>query len=318
MRTRIAWDDWPMLESGTGRLGALIRDGLAAAQTVAREQGLPGGDPAILSCRGNLVVHLAPAPVVAKVATLTAWTRRNPFDWLAREVSVADYAARRGGPVVPPTRLADPGPHRSSGLAVSLWTYLPPPGADPAGLRPGPADVGVALAALHRALDGYPARLPWLSPALDQVTEGLAALEAGHVLDPARLAALRARHAGIRAGLDRMAATPVVLHGDAHGGNLLAGAGGWLWIDLEETCQGPLGWDLAVLASVYGTATEESQAALDAYAAASGRPVPGPGALARFARARDLEAAVWALGMAHQYPARYREIADTWLARILR
>ena len=101
-------------------------------------------------------------------------------------------------------------------------------------------------------------------------------------------------------------------------GNLLAGPDGWCWIDLEETCHGPLAWDLAVLASAYGTAIEESQAALDGYAAASDRPVPGPGALARFARARDLEAAVWALGMAHQYPARYREIASSWLARILR
>ncbi len=317
MRTRISWDDWPVLGDDTGRLGTLIRDGLAAAQTVAREQGLPAGNPVILSCRGNLLVQLAPAPVVAKVATLTAWTRRNPFDWLAREVSVADYAARRAGPVVPPTRLADPGPHRSGGLAVSLWTYLPP-AACPPGPRPGPAEVGAALAVLHQALDGYPARLPWLSPALDQVTEGLAALEAGHVLDPARLAALRTRHAEISAGLDSMDGTPVVLHGDAQAGNLLAGPDGWCWIDLEETCHGPLAWDLAVLASAYGTAIEESQAALDGYAAASDRPVPGPGALARFARARDLEAAVWALGMAHQYPARYREIASSWLARILR
>jgi hypothetical protein len=79
MRTRISWDDWPVLEDGTGRLGALIRDGLAAAQAIAGEQGLPGADPVILSCRGNLVVRLAPAPVVAKVATLTAWTRRAAF-----------------------------------------------------------------------------------------------------------------------------------------------------------------------------------------------------------------------------------------------
>lgn len=306
-----------MLADGTGRLGTLIRDGLAAAQAVARQQGLPGTDPVILSCRGNLVVHLAPAPVVAKVATLTAWTRRDPFGWLAREVSVADYAARRDGPVVPPSRLADPGPHRSGGLAVSLWTYLPPVTGPPGG-RAGPAEVGAALAGLHQALAGYPARLPWLSPAVDQVTEGLAALEAGQVLDPARLAALRARHAEIRARLDRAAGRPVVLHGDAHGGNLLPGPDGWRWIDLEEACHGPLAWDLAVLASAYGTATEESQAALDGYAATSGNPVPSPAELAPFGRARDLEATVWALGMAHQYPARYREIADTWLARTLR
>ena len=67
--------------------------------------------------------------------------------------------------------------------------------------------------------------------------EGIDALERDVVLGPETIAALRAGH---RRLLDRLPDRPaLVLHGDAHAGNLMAAAGGWRWIDLEETCRGP-------------------------------------------------------------------------------
>ena len=39
----------------------------------------------------------------------------------------------------------------------------------------------------------------------------------------------------------------VPLHGDVHPGNLIATRGGLVWIDFEETCRGPVEWDLALL-----------------------------------------------------------------------
>src|SRR5215472_1529783 len=164
---------------GGDRVEKMRRAGLAAAVALAREQGLPADDPRVLSSRGNLLVHLAPAPVVARVATLTAWTRSDPFVWLAREVAVAGYTADRGGPVVAPTALADPGPHRSNGLAVSPWAWVPPSQA-----RPGPADVGETLARLHLAAAGFPGDLPVLAPLRAQISDGLAALEREHAADP--------------------------------------------------------------------------------------------------------------------------------------
>jgi len=68
-----------MTAAGETLLATLTWAGLAAAMRVAREQGLPAEGPRVLSSRGNLPVHLTPAPVVARVATLTAWTRRDPF-----------------------------------------------------------------------------------------------------------------------------------------------------------------------------------------------------------------------------------------------
>jgi len=292
----------------------MTRAGLAAAVRVAREQGLPGDDPEVLSSRGNVIVHLRPAPVVARVATLTAWTRSDPLRWLAREVAVAGYAAGQGGPAVAPTALADPGPHRMDGLAVSLWTWVPPSPA-----RPQPAEVGEALARLHLAAAGFPGELPLLSPLRALITEGLAALEREQAAAPAVLAALRERHDAILAELDGVTGPVLVLHGDAHAGNLLPADGarpgpGWLWIDLEETCRGPRAFDLAVLADHQGA---DAGATLAAYAAVTGEPLPEPEVLALFTRARRLEGAVWTLGMAYQYPARYREPARFLLADVL-
>ena len=77
------------------------------------------------------------------------------------------------------------------------------------------------------------------------------------------------------------------------------------WVDLEETCRGPAEWDLAVLTGQSGGA----DAALRGYADVAGCALPSAALLAPFTRARQLEATVWALCMAHRYPARYREVA---------
>ena len=299
--------------------------GLAAATAVAAGQGLPAGQARIRSARGNLMVHLAPSPVVARVATFTAFSRRDPFAWLEREVAVAGFGARQGGPLVAPAAGGvDPGPHRHAGFAISLWTYLPSGPREPA----GPDSAGRALGLLHRSLAGYPRPLPWLLPATEQISDGLAALEREKALEVSELSALRTRQAGLMAVLDGASEQAIVLHGDAHAGNLLpvvaSGAGTdaadatedrWAWIDLEETCRRPREWDLAVLAGGW-PAADDAAAALAAYAAVTGTAIPTAAMLAPFARVRELEAAVWALCMACQYPARYRRVAQDLLARV--
>lgn len=246
---------------------------LAAVAGLATRLGLPADGLRVESDRGNLLVHLAPAPVLARVATLTARTRRDPAVWLTREVRVAAHAAARGGPVVAPA--ADPGPHAVDGFAISLWGFRD--------LRPGRADpfvVGARLGELHRSLDGVDG-LPWLAPATTQVTDALDVLAGAR--PGAEVAALRERHRAVLTHLRGSA--PVVLHGDAHPGNLRRDPTGWLWIDLEETCAGPPEWDLAVAAGDGDVAR-----VLAGYASATGRMVD-PAALEPFAAARDVEAA---------------------------
>lgn len=274
---------------------------LAAVARLATRFGLPADDLRIESDRGNLLVHLAPAPVLARVATLTAWTRRDPAAWLAREVTVAAHAAARGGPVVGPA--PHPGPHDVDGFVISLWEHREiRPG------RPTAFDTGVHLAELHRSLDGVDG-LPWLAPATTQVTDALDAIEAAGARPRAEIAALRERHRAVL--LDLRGSDPIVLHGDAHPGNLRRDSAGWFWVDLEETCVGPPEWDLAVAAGDGDVA-----AVLAGYAHAGGRVVD-PAALEPFAAARAVEAAAWLAAMAHLRPAAYAEAAAARIAQVL-
>ena len=169
------------------------------------------------------------------------------------------------------------------------------------------------MARLHIAAAGFPGELPVLAPLRAQISDALAALERQRVLEPGVLTALRDRHAEILAGLDGIGGPKLVLHGDAHPGNLLWSPAGWLWTDLEETCRGPRAFDLAVL--VRGQDAADAATALAAYADVTGDPLPEPGELAWFDWARALEGAVWTAAMAHQYPARYAERAPGVLAR---
>lgn len=300
----------PVLSDQNGQIGELTRRGEAAASALARRVGLPCDTQVILSSRGNLLVHLAPAPVVARVATLSARSRRDPFAWLAREVAVAGYCASRGGPVVPPLRGTDPGPYWQHGFAISLWEYVPT-----ADRQPEPAQVGASLARLHQAAIGCPADLGDLLPARDMITEGIEWLERAAVLDQATVTALRSVHREVLAGLAGAGGQPIVLHGDAHAGNLLADAArGWLWIDLEETTRGPAEWDLAVLAR---NCADGAADALRGYADEAGVAVPDAAALAPFDRARLLEGAVWTLCMAQLHPARYADPARGLLEAVL-
>jgi hypothetical protein len=329
----------------------LIRHGLAAAVALVGRLGLSAREPAVLSNRGNLLVHFPAAALVARVATLTAWTRREPFQWLAREVAVARYVAGRGGPVVPPAHGVDPGPHWQDGFAISLWEHVAPaglssralssgalspgalsPGALPSAVgrgAPSPQECGALLARFHAIARDCPAELGYLSPATEQVSDALAVIERERLADAATIARMRAAQARALDDIGRAAgeAEPIVLHGDAHPGNLMragpgAGRRGWAWVDLEETSRGPVGWDLATLTARYDEA--DGRAALRAYAselaAAPGLAVarvPELAALAPFRRARDLEAAVWLVCMAHLYPERYAAPAQVQLAAVL-
>jgi len=61
----------------------------------------------------------------------------------------------------------------------------------------------------------------------------------------------------------------------------------------------------------------DAHAVLAAYTAVTGTAIPPPDRLAPLRPLRDLEAAVWSVCMARQYPTRYREVAAELLGQVL-
>ena len=260
---------------------------VAAAQVVAGRHGVRSAQPTVLHDGVNVVVHLSPAPVVARVATLTPLLRPaigRPYD---REVRLAAALAEAGAAVVPPSRLLPPGPHEHDGLVLSFWTHLPVLPDSPT-----PAQAAGALAGLHEALAGMPLSGPTLDTPLDDLATFLDRAAAWGISEDQldrlreRLVRLRPRLGGNR---DRQA-----LHGDAHPGNLLGTPAGWVWADLEDSCSGPRAWDLACLRT---TRRLDGRAALDAYPGA-----PSDEQLAPWLALRRLHAAAWAVVFAVGHP----------------
>jgi Ser/Thr protein kinase RdoA (MazF antagonist) len=289
-------------------LDSLAAGAMRAATEVAREHGLPVESPRMLANDQNLLVHLSPSPVVARVATRIAWSRPDPEAWLAREVAVVAYAAGKGAPVVPPTPLVNPGPHSRNGYHLTLWTYV-----ESDDRLASEAEVGEALARLHLALADFPTEtLPDRLPVHAQIENGLSALQRENVESLETLRRLRDLHAEYSAALAEVRGTNGVIHGDAHPWNLLSTEAGWRWIDLEETGFGPQEFDLAVLA----TKVDDPQGALASYAATMGRPVVAQELLAPFQQIRELETVIWGLGMAVSDPG-FRGTAQERLQRLL-
>lgn len=280
------------------------RRGTAALARLWARLGLDADEPKVLSNRGSLMVRMPRAGVVARVSTHTGWQRRDPGWWLGVEVAAGRLAHAAGAPVVPPSTHPPAGPHEVDGLWVSVWADAGSGG----GIRPTPEETAETLVRWHRALagagPGAGADLPFMTVAHQVVTEPLERARRSSFLQPGEYRALLREHDEALAGIEGLGTEEVVLHGDAHRGNLLRDpAGRWVWNDLEEACRGPVEWDLAVLGST--PTPEVGGAALDAYCALTGRRRPTTEELAPWLRLRALEANAWAIGCALTFPERY-------------
>jgi hypothetical protein len=264
------------------------------AVTAATSVGVECDDPVVLHDGSNVVVHLRPSAVVARVSTLTARVRPGVSAWFRRDALVASHLAARGvlatRPLAPAVSV--------DGCVVGLWHYEPHDST----YAVSPREVAARLFDLHVALSDLDADLPTFAPCAD--------LENAFPLvdvSPGVLAVLRAENSRLRSALAGFPWHP--LHGDSHPGNLLATPAGLMWNDFEDTWLGPLGWDLACLAK---SSLVDGAAAVAAY----------PGAcpaeeLATCVELRELMGVVWRFVLAERFPKRRveaEERLETWLA----
>jgi hypothetical protein len=283
---------------------------VSAAVAVARRHGVEVLEPCVLSDRSNLIVELAPAPVVARVATSTADIRPGGArDWLARDVALASRLAAAGADVVPPADSPPAGPHTQDGLAMTFWRRVEHDASRPA----SPREAGEALRRLHDALSGFAGDLPPFSGLLDEcgaVIDRLDQRTAAPGASSPQAPADRIRSAldDVRSATAGAALPPRPLHGDASRSNLLRTPAGMVWTDFEDSCTGPVEWDLACLALSTGP---DAADALDAY----GRRLDD--SLNPFLEARRLQGALWTAVVAERHPdlrERARERLSRWAA----
>ena len=201
--------------------------------------------PIVLREAWHVLVHLWPAPVVARVTSGAAGV--DPGD-VERELTVARHAARAGAPVVQPSDLLPPGPHRHDGHTLVFWRYLVQAGNVDA------TEAGRGLHTIHASLADYDGELPRAGRA----EEVRAMLEPFAPSDDVELLCELASR-GLPEGQ--------ALHGDAHLFNCIPTRAGPIWHDLETACRGPREYDLAALvhSDRSGEPDPEARLAIAAY-----------------------------------------------------
>ncbi len=273
-----------------------------AAINVAAGLGVTRVEPVVLADGANVIVHLTPSPVVAKVAASTTEIRPDTAAWLQRELDVASFLAGAGIPVLEPSPEIPAATYHGDGHVMSFWRYLRSAGD----ARPSEATVGSMLRDLHAALRSYPGEdeMPVLAP-LSDIPAFLARPQTR--LTAGQAASLAAAYTRLTAELDRTSWTGQTLHGDAGVGNLMAADTGWVWHDFEDTCCGPVTWDLAASTARLGAAC---------ILAAYGEPVD-EGQLAVCEQLRRLHLTVWYGLYAERFPdlrPRAAELLALWPA----
>jgi Ser/Thr protein kinase RdoA (MazF antagonist) len=208
----------------------------AAVVACVEHLGKAATKPEVLQDTNNVVVHLAPCPVVAKVGRFP-WSAEA----LGKEVRVARHLADVGAPVAAPLTglIIEPGTE----LPVSLWPRLATT-AEPA----EPAAIADALHQVHKGLASYPDPLPSFLAGLDLAGATLVHDDAMAAMTDDDRHLLRAAFATWRD--EARALDPETfqrLHGEPHAFNVLNTADGPCFIDFEATCVGPIESDLACL-----------------------------------------------------------------------
>ncbi|MDX3004248.1 phosphotransferase [Kribbella solani] len=220
-----------------------------AAATAARALGLTVTDPAVLYQGFSTVVHLQPAPVVARVPLDLPDIFKGPDGRQQRELDAVTWLAEQGLPVVTPSPLVPLKPVEQDGLSMTFWTYVE---VDQA-VEPDYAGATARVVDLHAQLATYPGELLWMSP-LQLIGQVLGTMDAvPGLLEEADLDRARAEWKvlepvlGSRAGFEAAFPSAVVqpIHGDAPSWNLINTVDGPLWADFEDVTVGPREWDIA-------------------------------------------------------------------------
>jgi hypothetical protein len=274
-------------------VGALERRALRAADTVASACGLKSNEAVVINADSNVLVHLRPLPVVARVMSGTVVLHGDPRRWLEREISVLEFLAPTGL-AVSPSPLIAPGPHCHEGLWMTFTEWVPE-------VEPHPEDqltvhlddareLGRTLRDLHDELRPFEGELGGLGEVREDIERLLGQIRPADAQEREALAPLRDRLDMLGTVVFESSLPTQALHGDASLRNLLRTPRGLVWNDFEDTFRGPLHWDLASFIGslrIHGGSERSVREMLGAYGWDDGRE------LAPFLAAQDAYGEIW-------------------------
>jgi hypothetical protein len=229
---------------------SLEQRAVTAAGTVASACGLKLelDEADVLQTASNVLVHLRPAPVVARVMTGTVALHDDPRTWLEREISVLEFLAP-SGVAVSPSRLIAPGPHCDDGLWMTFVEWIadvkPGPEIQPAAHLDDARGLGRLLKDLHDQLRPFAGELGGLRELRDDIERLIGQLRPANAKEGATIASLRERLEMLRTIVFDSGLRTQALHGDVSLRNLLRTPHRRLWNDFEDTFRGPVHWDVA-------------------------------------------------------------------------
>ena len=266
---------------------------LAAASTVASAHGLKLDEAVVIYSGSNVLVHLRPAPVVARVMTGTVALHDDPRRWLEREVAVLEFLAP-SGLAVSSSRLIAPGPQYHDGLWMTFTEWVPE-------VAPGPdvhsavsvddaRELGRMLRYLHDALRPYDRELGGSRELRDDIERLLGQLRPADAQPRAAVFSLGERLNALRTVVFESSLPTQALHGDVSLRNLLRTRRRLVWNDFEDTFRGPVHWDVASAVGslrIQGADTRCVREMLDAYGWNDERE------LAPFFAAQDVYEEIW-------------------------
>ena len=215
---------------------------VSAARAVANGHGLTVKEAVVLSSRSNVIVHLRPVPVVARVMTGTVALHDDPEKWLKREVSVLRFLAP-SRLAVAPSSLLGPGPYQHDGLWMTFSEWVPD--AEHRSNREDANHLGGALRTLHEELRGFDGDLGGLPDLRDDIRRLHGRLAPSDSLATAQVSSLDRRLEALDDVVFRSTLPAQALHGDVSLSNLFRTPRGFVWNDFEDTFRGPIHWDVA-------------------------------------------------------------------------
>lgn len=212
----------------------LVSKILSFAKTV----GLTEITPVVLSDRGNLILHLAPHPVVARISTVLSKQDANlAYSTLNRELHVAKHLKAAGVPVLLPAGPLGSKPYSVNGTWMTFWNYERPTELP----NPTPSEGVQLVNALSNAMRPFSGELPVLG-VWERTCKSATRLNKQVDFRIKRLLNV------FQEVNEQMRSKEMVLvpcHGDAHRRNLLPSPNGWLWQDFEDVSLMPIHWDMA-------------------------------------------------------------------------